>query len=93
MPVLTPIAQSDTFDQWRQKDNDAINALNNQGINTVVQIVMPLNDQDILVYNLSDGFFENVGIAAFVSAVITELATIPTSNLKPYYYASLRTIF
>lgn len=93
MPVIVPIAQTDTLDQWRQKDNEAINALNNQGINSIVQIQMPLNNQDILVYNSTDGFFENVGIAAFVSAVITELATIPTSNLKPYYFASLRTIF
>ncbi len=87
MPVLNTVLQSDTFDIWRQRTNDAINALNNQGVNAVIKIVNPLNDQDILVYNIVDGFFENTGIAALVTAIITELNSLPVNNVKPYYLA------
>ena len=87
MPLIDPILQTDTFDIWRQKDNDAINALNNEAINEIVQIINPLNDQDILVYNAGSGFFENTGVAAFVTAIIDDLASRPTDNLKPYYYS------
>lgn len=93
MPVLNVVLPTDSFDQWRQKDNSAINAQNNAGVNSVIRIVNPLNNQDILVYNSSSQFFENVGIQAFVNAVIASLALLPVDNLKPFYYANLRTVF
>jgi hypothetical protein len=85
MPVLQIVLPTDSFDQWRQKDNAAINAQNNAGVNAVIKVVMPLNNQDILVYNSTDGFFENTGISSFITQVIESLASIPGSDLKPYY--------
>ena len=90
--VIPSILTTDTIDQWRVKDNQAITALNNEGINSIVQILNAM-DQDILVYDASTGFFVNTGVAAFITATINSLASFPVSNLKPFYYASLRTVF
>ncbi len=93
MPVLQTITPEMTFDQWRQADNAAINAQNNAGVNAVIKIVSPLNDQDILVYNQTDGFFENEGISALVAEIINNLSENPASHLKEYYFAASKTIF
>ncbi len=97
MPVIAPIAQTDNFDTWRTKDNQAITALNNQAINEIVDIVVPLVDQDILVYQASGphaGFFINTGIDALVTAIIAALASQPTNNILPYYLSqTVRQLF
>ena len=90
MPTIPAIAQTDSLDIWRQIDNQVITAVNNEGINEIVEIVAPQNDQDILVYQASGpyaGFFINTGIDAFVSSVIAALASQPTNNILPYYLA------
>jgi hypothetical protein len=88
MSVIPVINPTDSMDQWRQKTNNAINELNNESINEIVTIVPPQNDQDILVYQASGpnaGFFINVGIAAFITATINELNSLPTNYVLPYY--------
>jgi hypothetical protein len=93
MPLLVPIAPTDSFDIWRQKDNAGLNALNNQGINEIVKIILPLNDQDILVYNQTDGFFENTGISALVQSIINTL-NATGSQVKPFFLSQgVRTLF
>jgi hypothetical protein len=97
MPVIPTIETSNSIDQWRQIDNQVINAINNEAINQIIQIVDPLNDQDMLVYQASGpnaGFFINVSTSAFVSAIIADLAEIPTNNILPYFLSQgVRTLF
>lgn len=91
MPVIPVVNQSDSMDVWRQKTNNAINEINNESINEIVQIVSPQNDQDILVYQATGpyaGFFINIGIDAFVTAVINSLNSLPTNYVLPYYLSA-----
>lgn len=94
MPALIPIAVTDTYDQWRQKDNAAFTAVNNlnPGAN-VFQLQNPINNQDILTWNTTLGMFVNTTIQALVSEIMAQLGTQNQSQLKPFYWASLRNLF
>ncbi len=94
MAALLPILDTDSFDQWRQKDNLGFTALNNLGITSIIGLIDPVNDQDILVYNAADQLFENTSMAALVTEIITQYNLHQsTGKGKQYYFASLRSIF
>jgi hypothetical protein len=94
MPALIPISVTDTFDQWRQKDNAIATAVNNLSPGTNVFLLQPpINNQDILTWSTTLGMFTNTTITALVNEIITQLGTQNQSQLKPFYWASLRNLF
>jgi len=94
MSVLSPVAVTDSFDQWRQKDNDAITELNNLASSEgMFKIVTGPNQGDTFVYNATDGFFENQGISALVNDILISLGVLNVTTAKSYYFASLRNVF
>ena len=94
MPVLSPILITDDFDQWRQKDNDTITAVNNEVSDLgMFRIISGPNNQDTFVYNSVSGFFENQGISALINDIIVSLGVLNITTAKAYYFASLRNVF
>ena len=94
MSVLSTILTTDTFDQWRQKDNSTINTVNNLATNEgMFRIISGPNNQDIFLYNSVSGFFENQGISAVVNQVLNDLVSLSATTAKEYYFASLRNVF
>ncbi len=94
MAVLNPVLQTDSFDVWRIKTNLGFNELNNIGITSIISIIDPLNDQDILVYNATDQVFENTSSAGFITEVIHQYNIHQSSSKgKQFYFGSLRSIF
>lgn len=94
MPTLQVVNTSDNFSEWANKTNAVINAVNNEGINEIVQIIGSPNNGDILVYNSTTGYFNNTGVDSFVNAIIANLASQPTNNILPFYLSQgMRTLF
>lgn len=94
MSALIPVFVTDNFDQWRQKTNAIVDRANNiQSTPDVFSLQDPINDQDILVYDLAQDKFVNTGIGALVTEILTQIQPQVQSNLKPYYYAGLNVCF
>jgi hypothetical protein len=95
MAALVPLLQTDSLDQWRQKINLGLNQVNNIDTNPgMFDLVDPVNDQDILVYNLADSVFRNTGIAALVQSVIDALPRQTSISAKNIFVTqSTQTVF
>ncbi len=100
MPVPTtiplPVEKTDNFDQWRLKCNGAIQAIydlvNGNDIETWVSLTPPINNRDMLLYNLSTQKFENVLFDTEVQDYLDTNNYQPTSRAKNYYYANLHNL-
>lgn len=94
MSALVPIPVTASFDQWRQSCNTIIDRVNNiSSADDVFTLQDPVNNQDILVYDSSTQKFTNQTIQSLVTEILTQLSSQTTTQLKPYYWASLRNIF
>lgn len=93
MAALQPVLVTDTVSQEITKINAIVNTVNNIAPGTnIFQLVDPINDQDILVYSTGTQLFTNTSINALVVSILAN-QTQTSSQLKPYYWASLRTAF
>jgi len=93
MAVLLPVLVTDTFDVWRQKTNLIADRANNISIaSDLFALEDPVNDGDLMVWDETTNKFTNVASAAFIAEVFRQY-DLQASQLKPYYFASLRNIF
>lgn len=92
MSLVLPVNLTDTLDQWRQKFNALINAVDNLPDQNIFELDEPVNDQDILVYDATDQVFKNTGINSLVAEVISQNVA-NESQLKPFFMANQRNVF
>ena len=101
MPVPTvvplPVEKTDNFDQWKQKCNEAIQAIfdlvNGNSIQTWIELGSPINNRDILLYNSSTQTFQNSLFDIVVQDYLTSNGYQPASTVKRYYFANLNNLF
>ena len=98
MAELVSVLLTDTFDIWRQKTNELVTRVNNLSaasdiVNDVFELIDPLNDLDLLVYDDSTQKFSNRTTAALVTEILEQYGSTIESQLKPFYYANLRNLF
>lgn len=88
MPIVVPVAVTDTFEQWRQKTNAVIDAandiINNEAIADMLTVTSPA-DGDILVYDSVDGVFKNESSDTLIETWIDDHNIKPTSRTREYY--------
>jgi uncharacterized protein YjdB len=88
MPIVVPVAVTDSFEQWRQKFNicaDAVNdIINNEAIADMLTVVSP-QEGDILVYDAVDGVFKNESSDTLIETWIDARNIKATSRSREYY--------
>jgi hypothetical protein len=88
MPVVLPVAVTDTFEQFRQKVNICIDAandiINNEAVADMLTVTTPA-DGDILVYDSGDGVFKNEASSTLIETWITDHNIKATSRTREYY--------
>jgi hypothetical protein len=93
MAALLPILQTDTFAIWQQKDNAVITAVNNLNPANIFQLVAPVNDQDIMVYDATAGLFTNKQINSFVATILAQNELASRNNPLNYFLTNQRLLF
>ena len=93
MPLINPVDSTSSLDQERQTLNQVITALNNvtTGKN-VFTLQEPVGNEDLLVYDSATGTFTNIAAAVLISTLLQSQITLSQSQLKPYYWATMKDI-
>jgi hypothetical protein len=97
MPVPLPIEITDNFDQWRQKCNQAFQVLldvvNENPVQTLIEMEIPVNNRDILLYDNTSQTFKNTLFDALIQDYLQDNGFRSDSKVKKYYFTNQNNLY